>query len=89
MKIFTSTGVGKENTVKKFVPISSVYWDEDTDTKHMLWLGGGKFKGLSRLLDGQEDRERIQARQGSEENIYEVEVKRIAGFINREVATRR
>ena len=89
MKIFTSTGVGKDNTVKEFVPINSVYWDEDTDTKHMLWLGGGKFNGLSRLLDGQEDKNRIQARQGSREDIYEVEVKRIAEFINKEVATRR
>ena len=89
MKIFTSTGVGKENTVKKFVPISSVYWDEDPAAKHLLWLGGGKVHALSRLLDGQEDKSRIEARQGSKENIYEVEVKRIAEFINREVATRR
>ena len=56
--------------MKEFVPINSVYLDDDTDTKKKLWLGGGKFNALSRLLDGQDEKNRIQARQGSKEDIY-------------------
>ena len=86
--IFTSTGVGKENTVKEFVPIKSVYWDF-TDTEQILWEEGQERGGLSRLLDTQEEKERIKARLASEETISEVQVKRIAEFINKEVGTRR
>ena len=80
--------MGKENTVKEFVPIKSVYWDF-TETEQILWEEGQQKGGLSRLLDGQDEKNRIKARLGSEETIYKVQVKRIAEFINKEVATRR